>query len=309
MPRLSCNISTSSGITLFSLWPLVPRSSTFFQHILVQICHRVRDRGNWQVTGQATHCTHLPSCLFHSGLQLATVALHTIRIQPSCHCSSFHVQCTASSNCVHLQSTLGAEYSWVSSRDQTCDTTPVHSIDRELKTGQNEMNSHSSITTSQWTITGWENSPLFDAESPPLPSGRGALLSSNSRGRCMSVYIRLALLVSQVAWLWSNWNDPRSPDMGKDAHSSWVTVSSLSPEWKGCGPGWTGWFCPCTAADVNWFPLAPSALPLTGEKEAEWRSKKNMTMIQFLICTLGFTTKTSAVSLRRLSLSWYTCMN
>lgn len=50
---------------------------------------------------------------------------------------------------------------------------------------------------------------------------------------------------------------------GNNPHSSWAAATAWSPVWRGCGPGWTGWSCPCTVADAGWFLPAPSGLPLT----------------------------------------------
>lgn len=61
----------------------------------------------------------------------------------------------------------------------------------------------------------------------------------------------------------SNWNDSSPPETGNSPHSSWAAATSWSPVWRGCGPGWTGWFCPCTVVDAGWFLPAPSGLPLT----------------------------------------------
>jgi len=40
-----------------------------------------------------------------------------------------------------------------------------------------------------------------------------------------------------------------------------VAFSSWSPGWRGCGPGWPGWSCPCTASDAGWSPPGASERP------------------------------------------------
>lgn len=83
-----------------------------------------------------------------------------------------------------------------------------------------------------------------------------------------SDWLRLSLLFSTDSQQleWSSFSRHTHMRRG-DSHSSWVAASSWSPGWRGCGPGWTGWFCPCTAAGVGWFPPAPSVLPLTVDRE------------------------------------------
>lgn len=76
---------------------------------------------------------------------------------------------------------------------------------------------------------------------------------------CTRSWLDLQVLTRQLEW--SSFSESEN-----ESHSSWVTASFWSPGLKGCGPGWTGWFCPCTVADVSWFPPAPSGPPLTGEK-------------------------------------------
>lgn len=71
-----------------------------------------------------------------------------------------------------------------------------------------------------------------------------------------------------------SWNYLRFRVM--DFHPCQASASSLSPEWRGCGPGWTEWSCPCTAADICWCPPAPSGLPLTVEKHVH-KTLLNMT--------------------------------
>lgn len=128
-------------------------------------------------------------------------------------------------------------------------------------------------------MTFWEKLPLVQRRIPfYLLCKISYFPTTNSRGRCVSIYmfqfLRLGLglcafLYRFLTWLqvlkkqleWSSFSRDEN-----DSHSSWVTASSWSPGWRGCGPGCSGWFCPCTVAGVSWFLPVPSGLPLTGER-------------------------------------------
>lgn len=79
---------------------------------------------------------------------------------------------------------------------------------------------------------------------------------------------------SHLRSVWrNNWNDRGAPETGTE-RSSWVAATSWSPGWKGCGPGWRGWSCPCTAAGAGWSPPAPSEPP-SAEDRAECHTSRN----------------------------------
>lgn len=123
----------------------------------------------------------------------------------------------------------------------------------------------------QWS--GTEGTPLVTVQKKKvklsiLPFPQETLFSSlHCRGRhlCMCSKARCVFLPAES---WPGFGGTTGMILvlqrwGTSPHSSWAAATAWSPVWTGCGPGWTGWFCPCTVVDAGWFLPAPSGLPLT----------------------------------------------